>query len=104
MGNLQAAEMAAAVDAGFIELSQAVSWHLTANHFPPIGEYTDLLVDVLTGLRSGEYDMGSEISLGFDTYRVLPSRAHCDDEGEWTISVADLIDATHSYHFIEIED
>lgn len=36
MGALHAAEFAAAVEDGSVDLRAALSWHLTANHYPPV--------------------------------------------------------------------
>lgn len=102
MGNLQASEMAsAAFAAGLVSLQQAVSWHLTANHFPPIPEYTDLLVDVIVRVRDGELDLEDTVTL-VSGYKMLPSRAvwNTDDE-RWEISAGDLLGATHAWSFIE---
>lgn len=36
MGSLQAGEFARFVGEGEIALEQALSWHLTSNHYPPV--------------------------------------------------------------------
>ena len=105
MGNTQAAEMSDAVREEQVSLQSAVHYHLSCNHFPPISEYTDLLVDVVQGVNAGAYTMDTLISLGFDTYKMLPARADRDDDGEWTVRVDDFIEATHAWFFIDdLED
>ena len=36
MGKLQADEFASLVSEGVIDLRQAITWHLTSNHYPPV--------------------------------------------------------------------
>lgn len=101
MGNVQAAEMAAAVQQHDIDLRRAISWHLTSNHYPPLGEYSDLLFDVVTRVNDGDLGLADMISLGHDTYRMLPRNADRNvDDSEWQVMVADFIDATHAWNFL----
>ena len=98
MGNLQAAEMAAAVNDSRLDLYQAVSWNLTANHYPPIGEYAEIVTEVLIDLKRGDLALDDTVKLvGF---KMIPSRAYTTDEGT-VVQVSDLIDATHSWFFLE---
>lgn len=100
MGNTQAAGMAEAVTDGLIELRQAVSWHLTANHYPPIGEYTDVVVETILAVKSGELSLDSTVDLGLDTFRMLPTRAFMGED-TWLVQVSDLFEATHAWFFLE---
>ena len=52
MGSTQAMGMAEAVDDGMIDLRSALSWHLTANHYPPI---PTIMIDVaMAAIEAGE--------------------------------------------------
>lgn len=98
MGNLQAAEMAEAVNDSRIDLYQAVSWNLTANHYPPIGEYAEIVTEVLIAVKRGELTLDDAV--GLRDFKMIPSRAYTTDEGTF-VKISDLIDATHSWFFLE---
>lgn len=98
MGNLQAAEMAEAVNDSRLDLYQAVSWNLTANHYPPIGEYAEIVTEVLIDLKRGDLSLDDSVALR--DFKMVPSRAYTTDEGTF-VQVSDLIDATHSWFFLE---
>lgn len=57
MGTMGAMGMAEAVDEGMIGLRSALSWHLTANHFPPIDvSFIDTAVEAISCVDSEDYD------------------------------------------------
>lgn len=102
MGNFQAQQMAQAVAQGQITLTNAVFWHLTANHYPPIGEYAEVVTDVLAAVLDRRLDLDQNISLGTD-FVLYPSRAWNTDQG-WVVQVADLVEATNTWAFLaEVE-
>lgn len=102
MGNFQAHQMAQAVAQGQITLQNAVFWHLSANHYPPIGEYSEVLTDVITAIKDRRLDLDQNVSLGTDM-TLFPSRAWSTPQG-WVVQVADLIEATNSWAFLaEVE-
>lgn len=48
MGNMQALSMAGAVQDGDLTLEAALSWHFSANHFPPLPqELVPVAVDII---------------------------------------------------------
>lgn len=102
MGNFQAQQMAHAVAQGQITLANAVFWHLTANHYPPIPEYSEVLTDVLTAVQDHRIDLDQNVSLGTD-FVLYPTRAWETPQG-WVVQVADLIEATNAWAFLaEVE-
>jgi len=57
MGKLQAMEMAELAWLGSTSLNQAVSWHLTSNHFPPVP--TSMVapcIEAIENANAGEWD------------------------------------------------
>lgn len=53
MGLTQALGMAEGVAEGSIPLRAALHYHLTVNHFPPIGEVLDTALEVVENLSDG---------------------------------------------------
>ena len=56
MGAFQGAEFAGMVSDGSITLERAVTWHLTANHFPPVP--VSMVEPCLRALRAVNEDCG----------------------------------------------
>lgn len=57
MGAMNAMGMSEAVDDGMVELRQALSWHLSANHYPPVPlEIVDACVQAIHYAEEGEPD------------------------------------------------
>lgn len=104
MGNLQAAEFAQAVNDNEISLESALSWHLTANHFPSLPtEYVALLSEVIQSVNAGNLALGDWVTL--PDVPTIPSRAVWDEELEVNrVLVGDLILLTHCEHFIDDEE
>ncbi len=65
MGTTNAEGMAEQVAAGNISLEQAIEWHLTENHMPPVPL---AMVEVCTRIikTQGEWGYGDDISLPED--------------------------------------
>lgn len=107
MGNLQAAEMAAAAHAGVVSLRRAVYWNLTSNMYPPLMDaesYSEIIADTILAVQGGGTGPEDLVDLGEDL-KMLPKRAfQHEGEGPWYVTVADLLDATHCWHFIEEEN
>ena len=77
-----------------------MSWHLTANHYPPLGEYTDELVATIVGLNDGSITLDDAVNLGTD-HTMIPSLAWASTEG-WMVNAADFVNATHAWSFLEV--
>lgn len=72
MGRLGALGMAEQVGEGNIALRQAVSWHLTSNHYPPHPSY--MVPVALAAIEAGqdeEWDRELELPKGCQTHTVL---------------------------------
>jgi hypothetical protein len=91
-------DMAQAVMSGSVSLRQAVHYHLTANHYPPLGEHTEALVKVIQQVNDESLSMDDYINLGTDI-AMIPSRAWATPEG-WMVSVSDFLQATHAWFFV----
>lgn len=102
MGNLRAVEMADAVSAGQLSLEVAIHYHLVSNHFPPLGEYTQTLTEVIDGVNSGTLSLDDSVNLGAD-HSAIPRRAWATPEG-WRVNVADFLESTHAWSFIDEEN
>lgn len=99
MGSTQALGMADAVREEQISLHRALDYHLSANHYPPVVGLTDALVEVIESINCGTLALDDSTNIGTDLV-MIPRRAWATPEG-WIINVADLIEATHSWAFLD---
>lgn len=56
MGATQAMGMAEEAKAGRITLRQALDYHLTANHYPPVGFMADVCMEAIAAYKAGDID------------------------------------------------
>ena len=88
MGALQAREMAE-----IMELRQALSWHLTSNHFPPVPDIMiDPCLEAIDNANAGEWDklVGLPEGVGYKGLTVAPTEA--------------IIDQHHLHSFLAIDE
>lgn len=88
MGYTQAKEMA-----DLMELRQALSWHLTSNHFPPVPvSMIDPCLEAIENANDEEWDKMVSLpeGVGYKGLTVAPTRA--------------IIEQHHLYAFLAIED
>lgn len=88
MGYTQAQEMA-----DLMELRQALSWHLTSNHFPPVPvSMIDPCLEAIENANGEEWDKMVSLpeGVGYKGLTVAPTRA--------------IIEQHHLYAFLAIED
>lgn len=86
MGYLQASEMA---NSG-LSLEQAVTWHLTSNHYPPLPqEFVQVALDAIEHAQTDEWDALVELPEGV-LYR-----------GSSAMRVGNVIEALHLDAFID---
>lgn len=100
MGTTQAMDMAQFAREGSISLYGALAYHLQTNHYPPLPlEYAAVLAVVIDGCNSGELEHDSVIPLpaGLKAY---PRRTVVSD-GVPSVSVADLLESTNSWYFLD---
>ena len=120
MGSLNALGFAAAVNDGDIQLEQALSWHLTSNHYPPLPTF--FIPTCIAAIEAGnDEDWDQEITLprGCKTHQqpVALDATHCDtNDGceitnivEWkdgrdVVRAGDLIESFHLDSFINCYD
>jgi hypothetical protein len=103
MGALQASEFAAAVRSNEIDLEPALQWHLLANHWPPLpGEYVEFMSDVIRGMNNNEFGAYDKVTMP-RRLRIFPGDAEEKDDGDFSIFVGDLLDATNCWFFVEDE-
>ena len=87
MGATQAAEFAAAAGEGEISMRQAVTWHLSANHFPPV--HTIFVPIAMRAIRLAAAE-------DFDETITLPSGV--------VLSVTEVVDQLHLWEFVDNAD
>lgn len=57
MGNLRAVEAADMVSDGTMTLEQALSYHLTSNHYPPVPtSMIPICIEAINAFNEGDYD------------------------------------------------
>lgn len=57
MGNLHSQEFANMVDEGEIKLEQAIGWHLSSNHYPPIDKaFVPVAMGAIELANDGRWD------------------------------------------------
>lgn len=100
MGNMQADDYANGVKEGWASLRQAVAANLQSNHFPPIPlTYVDPVLDALKMYiefgPEGEIDISAVKDTG-----TVPRLAR-EDGDRMYITVANLLQITHSWGFVE---
>ena len=65
MGNLHAMEFAGMVSEGELKLEQAIGWHLSSNHYPPIDKaFVPVAVEAIALANDGEWDAELEYPNG----------------------------------------
>ena len=112
MGRMGAEGMNEAVQEGLVDLRGALSWHLRANHYPPLPEtYIEVCEKVLEAVaNAGPYPDGylfpevleEEIWLP-DDLDPRPRQAR-NLGGRWCATVGTLIDILHLDSFINFGD
>lgn len=95
MGNTGAVSMAEAVYAGDTTLDDALSWHLTANHYPPHPAWLWLPTIKLALEYARDED--------YEHYVGLPDGVTTDD-GSTVVEVADLIEVFHLEAFVGLSN
>lgn len=93
MGNTQAAGMAEAIGKEWIDLTTALHWHLTANHYPPLP--TALIETAKTAIEranTGDFDSMIDLPEG------IAFRA------ETTMSVSRVVESLHLGPYITYEE
>jgi hypothetical protein len=102
MGSLNAIAFADAVGDGSVTLRTALSWHLTANHFPPLpGAYADPLAAAIAFVKGGSVEALVALPEGI---QPVPGRSFETDEGITVVRAADLVEACNAWAFIPEED
>lgn len=72
MGRMAAEGFAEAVGEGAIDLEQALRWHLTCNHYPPVGHMLEVALEAIEVANNDDWDF--EIDLpGGTLYRGQPA-------------------------------
>lgn len=87
MGSLNARGMAEGVAAGALGLRQAIAWHLTSNHYPPVPEaMVDPCLDAIEAYDDGDVERLIELPdpITYKNRSVAPAWAiveqhHLDD-------------------------
>lgn len=94
MGHMNALGMAEAVEGGDIDLRNALHWHLTANHYPPIRDpkALDLCVGAIEAANEGDWDAEIFLPDGI-TYK-----------GQFTAPVWAIVEQHHLDAFIREEN
>lgn len=97
MGSSNAAGMAEAVNDG-LDLSVALSWHLTSNHYPPLPhEYVEVAKQVIEALRE---DPTINEPIPLPEVALIPRQATRDEDGLWC-RAWDLVEALHLDSFLD---
>ncbi len=93
MGRMQADEFAAMEKQGEISIDQALSWHLSSNHYPPIPQYMlPACKAAIDAANAGEWDREIDI----------PEGVQYKDGGKPTASA--LIEHAHLDSFLDRDD
>ena len=99
MGSTQAIGMADAVREGGVTLYLSLQYHLTANHYPPVVGLTGALTETIESVNAGTLTLDDSVNIGTDL-PMVPRRAWATPEG-WMVNVADFIEVTNSWAFID---
>ena len=101
MGTLNTAAMAEAVGEGLVALRPALTWHLTANHFPPVP--TSMVDPCIAAIEAYvEAWFGGEEELAdFDLSIDLPEGVFY--KGNPTAPAVAIIDQYHLEFFVETQ-
>lgn len=93
MGALGAWGMSEAVNEGTVTLRQAISWHLSGNHYPPVPlEMVQVCLDAIALANNGEYD--AEVT--------LPEKTLWRGHGSAPVSA--IVDGFHLDAFLDQEE
>lgn len=97
MGALGAMGMADSVSEGYASLSQAMTWHLRNNHYPPVPlEMVDVCIEVIKHVNAEQHDTDWDMTV------PLPEGVlwrHQTEAPLWAI-----VEAHHLEAFIEMGD
>lgn len=120
MGSLNALGFADAVNDGQIKLEQALSWHLTSNHYPPLPTF--FIPTCIAAIEAGQdedWDQEIQLPRGCATHQqpTALDATHCDaNDGceitnivEWkdgrdVVRAGDLIESFHLDSFLYCSD
>lgn len=93
MGRMNAIGFAASVAEGQITLDAALSWHLSANHYPPVpSSMIEPCKRAIEAANEGEWDRAIELPEGV-SYR-----------GESTAPASAIIEQHHLDSFLSVDD
>lgn len=115
MGALGAAGFAEQVDEGNVSLRNALSWHLTSNHYPPLPSY--FIPTAAAAIEAGQeedWDREIELPRGCRDHSVVldednaAEHAECDTDSivEWRnrddgkVRAGDVIESFHLDAFL----
>lgn len=114
MGHLGAQAFAEQVDEGNASLRQALSWHLTANHYPPLPYvYVDVAEQVIDKVREAQAEgygvwdadvVNERIVLPADIEPEPRAAERDEDTGELTCRIGDLIEILHLSAFLHDDE
>lgn len=97
MGTLGAMGMANSVSEGYATLSQAMTWHLQCNHYPPVPSFmVDVCIQVINYINAEQHDADWDMTV------PLPEGVLWRNETEAPIWA--IVDAHHLESFIEMGD
>ena len=99
MGSLNALAFSEAVADNVVSLLTALSWHLTANHYPPLpGDYAEPLAEAIGLVNDGDFNAEVDVPEGVNP---TPGRAFVNDDGVLVVTAADLVEACNAWAFTE---
>jgi hypothetical protein len=78
MGSLHATEFRELAEIGSITLEQAIEWHLTSNHFPPVPKsMVPVCIEAINLANEGEFDklVGLPEGVGYRGLTAAPAHA-----------------------------
>ena len=103
MGNMQADDYANGVKEGWASLRQAVAANLQSNHFPPIPlAYVGPVIEAITAFRDDpEYGLEVRIDITAVKDTGMVPRLAREDGDRLYITVANLLQITHSWAFVD---
>ena len=102
MGNLNAQAFGDAVAMGDVDLRAALSWHLRANHYPPLPEaYVEVAEQAIDAANEGRWDDFLSLPQAVLDSGVVP-RAAIEDDGHTVITVATAVEIMHLNGFLDL--
>jgi len=104
MGNMQADDYANGVKEGWASLRQAVAANLQSNHFPPIPlAYVGPVIKAIEAMADG-YGPEGEIDITAVKDTGMVPRLVREEGDRLYISVANLLQITNSWAFVDDDD